>query len=110
MKRIQELETAMDGALQKIGEQKADIDFLLARCGSAGAFTIGNESGRDTGMSSNSIVAIAYGSKSLDQQVMPSDMGDWAACCRMLEKLPEHRHTRDVEEAMHRAAQAVRRI
>jgi hypothetical protein len=106
MTKIQELEIAMDGMLRTIGEQVKDIAFLAERCKRAGCWSSA-EDGRDTGSSSNSIVSIAYGLMPLEEQRMPADLGDWAACCRMLEKLPEHRHTKDVQEAMHRAAQAV---
>lgn len=107
MTKSEELEIAMDGMLRTIGEQVKDIAFLANRAHRADSITFGPDGGRDTGASSNSIVAIAYGLIPLDQQRMPADLGDWAACCRMLEKLPVHRHTKDVQEAMHRAAQAV---
>lgn len=82
---------------------EADEQFLLARAGSAGAVFLGVDKGRDTGESSNSIVAIAYESLSLDEQVLPSDGGDLAACERMREKLPNYRKTKDAVTAMERA-------
>jgi hypothetical protein len=80
----------------------ADVEFLLARSGSAGKFTL-NEDGRDIGMSSNSIVAIAYGKQAIKDQVMPGDKSDLDACERMWLKLPTHRKTPDAIQAMQNA-------
>ena len=102
---LAEANRTMDAMLVKICEQAMDVAFLVERCGSAGSVGFGgSDAGRDTGMSSNSIVAIAYGAP-LDEQVFPSDQSDLDACVRAFEKLPAHRKTRDAHEAMFRATQ-----
>ncbi len=101
-----EVRRAMDGMLVKIGEQQADIKFLLDRAARAGMFEAG-ESCRESGVGCNSIVAIAYGSTTLEFQDFPMDFEDLQACQRMLDKLPPHRLTRDVHEAMFRATSFV---
>ena len=78
-----------------------DNKFLLNRCGSAGSISFG--CGRDTGASSNSIVACVYSSQKLSDQVLPSDQGDLDACVRMWDKLPKHRKTKKAQTAMQRA-------
>lgn len=82
-------------------EHEADIAFLLSRAMAAGSadFT----SGRWTGMSSNSIVAVAYGGA---QENLPWDRGDYAACVRTVRRLPKHRRTDAVMEALKRAREA----
>jgi hypothetical protein len=82
-----------------------DIEFLLNRAMKAGSFSTSNE--RDTGLSSNSIVAIAYGLKGLHEQILPIDQSDLRACERMWLKLPPHRMTPDAKEAMNRAWRAL---
>lgn len=79
-----------------------DITFLLRRAMGAGRFSL-DEEDRDTGVSSNSIVYIAYGESDLKNQEMPGDKADLFACERMWGKLPEHRKTKDAIEAMNRA-------
>ncbi|HNX52317.1 MAG TPA: hypothetical protein PKI68_01085 [Pontiellaceae bacterium] len=95
----------MDAMLIKIGEQAKDIAFLLERSRGAWSFVLGGD--RDCGASSNSIVYIAYGLIPIEEQVFPSDQADLDACRRMLDKLPIHRITKDVHEAMFRATQAL---
>lgn len=75
-----------------------DIEFLALRQLKAGWYSPSPD--RDTGTSSNSIVAIAYGVKDLSEQEMPSDMSDLMACERMWDKLPNHRKTKDALKAM----------
>ncbi len=82
-------------------KQKTDIDFLVARNMKAGSLSF--SAGRETGISSNSIVAIAYGKQKLNQQQMPSDHSDLKACQCMWGKLPKHRKTKDAIQAMTRA-------
>ena len=85
-------------------EYEADIAFLLARAGGANCCHFSDDE-RDTGMSSNSLVAIAYGST--EKQVMPSDRSDLAACKRAYSKLPEHRKTVIVIAALEAAREVI---
>lgn len=82
-------------------EMQADIDFLLLRAGSAGSCSF--RSDRWTGMSSNAIVCLAYGG---EQRAMPSDRSDYAACVRTVRRLPKHRKTPKVMDALRRAREA----
>lgn len=83
-----------------IQELKEDVEFLINRSLKSSSISF-REDGRDTGLSSNSIVAIAYG---LDvKQEMPGDVSDLAACERMWKKLPEHRKTDNSIMAMDKA-------
>jgi len=93
--------------LRLIEKYKADKKFLLARCAKAGSCSFCKE--RDTGVSSNSIVAIAYGKIKLNEQDMPSDEADLAACIKAFGKLPRHRKTKNAIEALSRAKQALRK-
>ena len=82
-----------------------DVEFLAnraLRCQSVYRTTF-DYSTRDTGLSSNSIVLIAYGQINLERQYMPSDLFDMQACERMWEKLPEHRKTGNAIKAMEAA-------
>ncbi len=88
-------------------EMLADIAFLLERAGHAGSCSFVDD-GRETGRSSNSIVAIAYGATPLEQQALPCDSADLRACQRMWEKLPPHRRTKQARLALKRAQDAVR--
>lgn len=85
---------------------KEDCDFLLSRSVKAGQCSF--HSDRDTGTSSNSIVAIAYGQIGIEEQELPCDDSDLAACKKMWEKLPEHRKTPVAIKAMNRAEQALK--
>ncbi len=78
-----------------------DVRFLAER--SMRCATISFVDPRDVGASSNSIVAIAYGLQKLQDQEMPSDVDDLGACMNMWEKLPKHRKTKAVRDAMSRA-------
>lgn len=79
-------------------EMQADIDFLLLRAGSAGSCSFSSD--RWTGMSSNSIVSVAYGG---EQKNMPFDRSDYAACIRTVQRLPRHRRTPAVLTALWKA-------
>lgn len=68
---------------------QADYNFLLERVEKAG--TCSFEVDRDTGVSSNSIVAIAYRRLPLELQAMPGDISDLNACVLAYKKLPAHR-------------------
>lgn len=103
---------AYEDVMRRTGEciqLRADIAFLADRASRSGSVTFGPDDFRDTGHSSNSIVAIAYGMKTLVQQFMPGDMDDLRSCRRAWEKLPDHRKTEDAIKAMERAEKAVRR-
>jgi hypothetical protein len=89
-----------------ICEMQMDIGFLLRRAMKAG--TCSFTSDRDTGLSSNSIVAIAYGLIPLSQQTLPMDRSDWLACLRTWEAIPPHRKTKDAMEAILAAEHAVK--
>lgn len=82
------------------GEERAaaDIAFLAERSGWAGHCLFTED--REVGISSNSIVAIAYGLRTLAQQELPCDWSDLQACERTVAKLPTHRRTADVESAI----------
>lgn len=79
-------------------EYEQDIAFLVERQRAAGScdFT----SARWTGMSSNAIVDFAYGGK---QDAMPYDRSDYAACVRTVRRLPCHRRTTAVLNALWKA-------
>ena len=85
----------------KRSETDQDIQFLAKRANEAGKTRFGGY--RETGASSNSIVAIAYGILPLADQILPSDDSDLTACENMWKKLPEHRKTPEVSSAMERA-------
>jgi hypothetical protein len=103
--RIKELEVQRDAMLDIIGELYLDVDFLAKRSMKAGFVQMSAE--RNTGVSSNSIVGIAYGLIPIEEQELPEDLADLTACRLMFEKLPVHRKTKEVDEAMHRACQAL---
>ena len=86
-------------------EMLQDIKFLAKRSMFAGSCSFMPE--REVGVSSNSIVAIAYGISKLRAQRLPLDQWDLAACRVMWRKLPKHRKTKDAIEAMRRAIAAV---
>jgi hypothetical protein len=103
--RIKELEVQRDAMLDIIGELYLDVDFLAKRSMKAGFVQM--SAARNTGVSSNSIVGIAYGLIPIEEQELPEDLADLTACRLMFEKLPVHRKTKEVDEAMHRACQAL---
>lgn len=85
--------------MSEIEQLKLDVKFLLERAQKAGSCSFGSEEeGRETGVSSNSIVAIAYGLTT--KQELPWDIFDLAACRRMWSKLPAHRKTTAAINAM----------
>jgi len=88
-----------------VKETEQDIKFLLKRSMKAGCCNFTAE--RDTGISSNSIVAIAYGFDDLSEQILPKDLSDFNACKKMWEQLPEHRKTDEAKQAFSRAARAI---
>ena len=67
-----------------------DILFLARRQSDASSFSFGYTE-RDTGLSSNSIVSIAYGLTVIENQYMPADESDIKSCENMWKKLPAHR-------------------
>ena len=73
-----------------------DIDFLARRAQRAGCFETGHGH-RDWGVSSNSLVSLAYGVGDLE---MPSDWFDYAACERAARNLPPHRRTTAIDAAL----------
>lgn len=79
-----------------------DVKFLAERQMNAGSLMFGGGE-RDTGRSSNSIVAIAYELQPLEQQAFPGDLADMISCENMWKKLPEHRKCGDGLKAMEAA-------
>lgn len=75
-----------------------DVQFLACRASAAGSF--GWDEERDSGISSNSLVGLAYG---IGEQKMPSDRSDYAACVRAVRKLPRHRRTKNILSALKKA-------
>lgn len=67
-----------------------DLHFLLERMFKNNGISVKNNK-RDIGLSSNSIVAIAYGIISIKDQTLPVDISDMQCCECMWEKLPKHR-------------------
>lgn len=84
----------------------ADIKFLARRSMLAGTCSFTPE--RECGVSSNSIVAIAYGIEKLKDQNMPSDEWDLEACKNMWRKLPKHRKRTNACNAMAAAEAAIK--
>lgn len=75
-------------------QMQEDIEFLAKRAGRAGSFDASE--GRDWGISSNSLVSLAYGVGDLQ---MPADWWDYAACERVMSRLPVHRQTDVIRDA-----------
>lgn len=84
-------------------QMQADIDFLLSRSMKAGSTFFTEE--RDVGESSNSLVCLAYSQITLVKG--PGDMSDLRACELAYKRLPEHRKTARVSEALEWQRQAV---
>jgi len=84
-----------------------DVRFLADRSARTGGVAFGDRE-RDTGMSSNSIVAVAYGMKGVHPR-LPGDQSDLNACEEMWKKLPAHRKTYAVLAAMENAREAITR-
>ena len=76
-------------------QAQADIAFLLLRCSAAGSVSFMDD--RWTGMSSNALVKVAYGG---EQDALPHDRSDYAACVRTYARLPRHRRTPAVRKAL----------
>jgi hypothetical protein len=85
-----------------INELRDDIDYLARRAQRAGSFSCSER--RDTGMSSNAIVSLAYGVG--EQGALPSDRSDYAACVNAVRGLPRHRRTPKVMDALRKAKEA----
>lgn len=93
---------ATSGEGERLREAQADTAFLLARSGNAGKCMFGGK--RWTGISSNALVAIAFGEEDAG---LPSDSGDLAACYRAVMRLPAHRRTAVVFQHLERGEQHV---
>ena len=81
---------------------EADLAFLADRACQTGSVSFGGK--RETGMSSNAIVAWVYGIG--DQDRMPMDRVDYGACVRTVRKMPAHRQAA-AREALRRAKAAL---
>lgn len=90
-----------------IEEAQADIAYLLGRAIQAGYCNF-SDLDREVGISSNAIVRLAYGGRAPDKSEMPSDASDLSACERAVAKLPPHRMSCDVREALENGRRAVR--
>lgn len=77
---------------------KEDIKFLSER--QLKSDSISHSGKRETGISSNSIVSIAYGLIPLEEQEFPNDLADMNACENMWYNLPDHRKEGDALKAM----------
>ena len=82
-------------------ELQEDVKFLAERQLKLASASFTQD--RDTGVSSNSIVAIAYGVNSIENQKFPADEGDMQSCENMWKNMPAHRKTGDALKAMHAA-------
>ena len=82
---------------------EADVYFLLNRSMQAGSCSF--QENRDTGMSSNALVFFAY--TGTRPSAWPMDKGDYDACIRAVDKLPEHRKTKDVLKMLGVASQKI---
>ena len=91
---------------ERIDQLEADIEFLAHRAMEAGACKFTDD--RETGASSNYIVAVAYGLKDA-KPALPSDIDDFLACIRTFRKLPKHRITKKVDKALNNALDAIKR-
>lgn len=82
-------------------ELKIDIEYLVNRQIKSNGLHFTDD--RETGLSSNSIVAIAYGVYTLENQILPGDHSDLRSCEKMWLGLPAHRKNEQAIEAMNRA-------
>jgi len=96
----------MTASLFSTEQLEADVAFWAQRALKANSCSL-SDGGRDTGVSSNSIVAIAYGICGLCDQEFPMDADDLAACYRAWNKLPSHRKNQAATQALHRAEMSV---
>lgn len=83
-----------DAQKAKREEAEADVGYLLPRARQAGSCSFVPD--RADGISSNALVAQAYGSLGPNIGEFPADDYDLAACERAFRGLPEHRRTKDV--------------
>jgi hypothetical protein len=86
---------------------RADVAFLAERAIRAGIFSTPKY--RDFGRSSNAIVRLAYGGPAPEPDEVPFDETDCRACQLAVMRLPEHRRTEAVLEALRRAEAAWKR-
>jgi len=84
-----------------VEELIADLEFLVGRIKYAWRTERSGVVG-EWGLSSNSLVAIAYGCMDVEDQKLPVDKWDLAACEKMWELLPSHRKTQVVVDAFFR--------
>ena len=78
--------TAAEAASRaEVERLRAERDFLLARASKAGSCSFGG--GRWTGLSSNALVTVAFGG---EDDCLPTDSSDLAACYRTMLRLPRH--------------------
>ena len=90
--------------MTRMVDMKADIEYLARRAQRAGSFSCSGW--RDTGASSNAIINLAYGIG--EQDNLPRDRSDYAACVNAVRGLPRHRRTRKIMDALRKAKSAYR--
>lgn len=83
---------------------RADVAFLVERAIHAGSFSTPKD--RDFGRSSDAIVRLAYGGPAPEPDELPLDKSDYRACQLAVMRLPEHRRTEAVLEALRKAEAA----
>lgn len=81
---------------------EADVAFLANRCKRTGGFCCDEK--RDWGISSNSLVSVAY---EVGKPEMPFDWSDYAACVRAYRHLPRHRKNPEVKAVLIAQKEAV---
>lgn len=79
---------AVDRNPPEVQGNSADIEFLVDRATETGSVSFGVDPGRWTGMSSNALVAVAFGRKGAR---LPSDSDDLTSCYRCMLRMPERR-------------------
>jgi hypothetical protein len=67
--------------------ERAEFDFLLERSSRAGTISFTH---RDTGRSSNAMVAHVLGGPFPEPSQYPADRSDYAACLRAARQAPRH--------------------
>lgn len=78
-----------------------DIEYLARRAKLANTIRFGESPGYSScGLAANSLVSIAYGVESLENQHLPDDLASTDRCGRAWDELPMHRKAGAAREAM----------
>ena len=86
----------------EVARLRVERNFLLDRANAAWSISFSDD--RWTGMSSNALVTIAFGG---EDNSLPSDSSDLAACYRTVMRLPDHLVTQDVLKQLKRGEDEV---